>query len=92
MNMNTMTSTYAQRNFGKILDELDEPVVIMRDSKPEKVIMDYADYQDYLVVRRKMMSDRVKKALVSIHEQTQKMPEKELDDLIKEALHEAGRD
>ena len=92
MNFQIVTTTQVQRGFRKILDSLDEPVVVMRDSKPGAVVMPYADYMEYVAQRRLMMADKVRRALAPVHEQTEKMPKKEFDALVKEALHEAGRD
>ena len=92
MDLQTVSSTYAQRNFSKLLNELDRPVTVLRDSEPEAVVVPYEDYRGYLRYRRKMMEDKVRRALAPVHAQTEKMPDKELDILVKEALHAAGRD
>lgn len=92
MNLQTVTTTQIQRGFSKILDSLDEPVVVMRDSKPDAVVMPYDDYMDYVTQRRRMLADKVRQALTPVHAQTEKMPKKEFDALVTEALHAAGRD
>lgn len=92
MNLQTVTTTDIQRNFRSILDSLDEPVVVIRDSRPEAVVISYEDYKEYVAQKRQMMADKVRRALAPIHAQTEKMPKKEFDSLVKEALHEAGRD
>lgn len=92
MDLQTVTTTQVQRGFGQILDNLDEPVLVMRDSQPEAVVMTYEDYKDFEVQKRRMMADKVRQALAPVHAQTEKMPKREFDALVKEALHAAGRD
>ncbi len=90
--MPTITTTDVQRNFSKLLNRLSEPIVVMRDSKPEAVVIPYADYEEFLIQRRKMLSEKVKNALVGIHAKTAKVSQAELERDIKEAFHEADRD
>lgn len=92
MNIATVTTTDIQRNFAKILKRLNEPMIVLRDSKPEAVVMPYEDYQEFLHQRRQMLSNKVKKALSKVHTQTSQVPEPELEKDIKEAFREAGRD
>ena len=89
--MQTVTTTDIQRNFPKILNKLEDPVAVMRDSRPEAVVMTYEDYLDFVALKRRMMADKVRAALAPIHSQTEKIPEKEFDVLVEEALHAAGR-
>lgn len=44
MNFQTVTSTDIQRGFRSILDHLSDPVVVMRDSRPAAVVVDYEQY------------------------------------------------
>ena len=90
MNLQMVTTTDIQRSFPKILASLDEPVIVMRDSKPEAVVILYEDYKDYLLQRRRVMADRVRLALARVQARTAGVSEKELEDDIKGALREAG--
>lgn len=92
MNMPTVTTTDIQRNFSKLLDSLIEPVVVVRDSKPEAVVIPYEDYKEFVNQRRKTLSDKVRKVLAAVHKHTAEVPESELEQDIKEAFREAGRD
>ncbi len=86
MDMQTITTTYAQRNFGKILDELDEPVVVMRDSEPEAVLMDYDDYKSYVREKKKADTEKVMRMLEQIHKRNAHIPAEEVERDVEEAL------
>ncbi|KKU28736.1 MAG: hypothetical protein UX80_C0024G0006 [Candidatus Amesbacteria bacterium GW2011_GWA2_47_11b] len=86
MDMQTITTTYAQRNFGKILDELDEPVIVMRDSEPEAVLMDYEDYKSYVREKKKADTEKVMRMLERIHKRNAHIPAEEVERDVEEAL------
>ncbi len=91
MNLQMVTTTDVQRNFKKILDN-DQPVIVMRDSKPKKVVM---EYQEYLRMK-KFEDDRLgrefEEALDRMQSRNKGIDEKKLDKILREALHAAGRD
>lgn len=86
MDLQTVTTTQVQRGFGKILDTLDEPVLVMRDSMPEAVVMPYDDYR--VLVNRKKRDDwlEIKKMLAGIHKRNAHIPDEEVNRDIEEAL------
>jgi len=84
--MPTVTTTYAQRNFGKLLDELDEPVVVMRDSEPEAVLMGYKDYQMYQKEKKKADTEKLMEMLRQIHKRNAHIPAGEVERDVEEAL------
>lgn len=87
-----MTTTYAQRNFGKVLDELDMPKVIMRDSNPKAVILNYQEYQRLKRFEDDRVGREFEEALDKMQSRNRGIDEKKLDKILKEALHAAGRD
>lgn len=94
MNLQTVTTTDVQRNFRKILDELADPVVVARDSRPTAVIMNYSDYVRMSKLEEEKLDREFERLLDQMQAQNKKtkLSDKELDVLIKEALHAAGRD
>jgi len=91
MNLLTITTTDVQRNFKKVLD-MDEPVVVMRDSVPEKVVLPYDEYVRMVANQRRYLREQVEAMLDRVHEANKDVSDAELDDLVEEALHAAGRD
>ena len=49
MDLPMISSTYFQRNFKKVVDSMLGPIIILRGSHPEAVIM---PYKQYLEMRR----------------------------------------
>ena len=47
MNLQIVSTTQIQRNLASILNYLDEPVIVVRDSQPEAVLMPYDDYANF---------------------------------------------
>ena len=84
--MQTVTTTQVQRNFGKILDDFDEPVVVMRDSKPEKVIIDYDDYIQMKKKDEKTRNEEFFSMLDKIHARNAHIPAEEVEKDVEEAL------
>jgi PHD/YefM family antitoxin component YafN of YafNO toxin-antitoxin module len=62
MNMPMISSTYFQRNIGKILDNLTEPIIILRGSKPEAVIMPYKQFLEMVKSSKKIKSRNEKRS------------------------------
>ena len=93
MNLQTVSTTDVQRNFRKILDEMTGPVVVARDSRPTAVIMNYADYLSLSRAEEERLDREFERLLAKMQAQNKgKMSEKKMDELIREALHAAGRD
>ncbi|TSC83720.1 MAG: hypothetical protein G01um101416_1180 [Microgenomates group bacterium Gr01-1014_16] len=83
--MQTVSSTYAQRNFGEILDA-DEPVVIVRDSRREKILLDYDNYVQMMERERKARNDEFFSMLKKMHARNAHIPAKEVERDVEEAL------
>jgi len=92
MTMNTVTVTDLQRHPKRILDSLDKPVVVMRDSRPKAVIVDYQEYQRMRDFEDDKLGREFEGLLGQMQARNRGVDEKKVDELIKEALHAAGRD
>ena len=65
---------------------MDEPVVVMRDSKPEKVLLNYDDYVQMKNRDLKAKDEEFFAMLDSIHARNAHIPEKEVERDVEEAL------
>lgn len=84
--MQTVTSTDIQRSFPKILSNLDEPVVIMRDNRFEAVLVNYQDYIDMKKLERKNRTEKIFAMLKKVHAQNAHIPVKQVERDVEEAL------
>lgn len=91
MNLQTITSTNVQRNFSKIMD-MEDPVIVVRDSRPEKVIVGYEEYLRTQKVLDDRLDRELEEMLDKVHSRNRNIDEKKLDKLMREAMHAAGRD
>ena len=90
MDIQTVSTTYAQRNFSKLLNSR-KPVAIVRDSLPEVVLIGYGEYLRMKEFEKEQLRTEFKKALDKMHSLNKNIDEKELDGALKEALNAAGR-
>ena len=51
-----ISSTYFQRNFKKVVDSMLGPIIILRGSHPEAVIMPYKQYLEMKKLSTKLKS------------------------------------
>ena len=86
MDLQTVSSTYAQRNFSKLLNELDRPVTVLRDSEPEAVIIDYDEYLRMKRGEEKRKDAEFFEMLDKIHARNAHIPEEEVEKDVEEAL------
>lgn len=85
MDLQTVSSTYAQRNFGEILDS-SEPIVIVRDSRREKILLDYDNYVQMMERERKARNEEFFSMLKKVHARNAHIPAKEVERDVEEAL------
>lgn len=78
MDLQTVTSTDVQRGFGKFLDNLTEPVVVIRDSRPAAVVIDYKEYLRMKDSRRKQTTAELEQMLDEIHARNAHIPAAEV--------------
>mgnify|MGYP001575447686 CR=1 FL=1 len=86
MNMQTVTSTDIQRNYRSIVNSLSEPVVVMRDSRPEVVVVDYFEFLELKQIKDKSDIDELEKLLDRVHAKNAHIPAKEMKKDIDEAF------
>lgn len=85
MNLQIISTTQIQRNLSSILNYLEEPVVVVRDSKPEAVLMPYDDYTQLAKESRVELARRIKQSLAGIRSEFASTSEKNLNRLIEQA-------
>lgn len=86
MNLQTVTTTDIQRNFSRILSNLNEPVVVMRDSRPEAVVVDYFEYLELKKVKEESEIEEFEKLLDKVHAKNAHISVKKMEKDIEEAL------
>lgn len=86
MDLQIVTSTDVQRGFGKFLDNLTEPVIVMRDSRPGAIVLTPRDYRQYEKERRQLATYKLMALLDKVHRRNRHIPAKEVDKDVEEAL------
>jgi len=86
MDLRTITSTDVQRGFGKFLDNLTDPILVMRDSRPEAVMVGYFEYLELKKVKEKSEIEEFEKLLDKVHAKNAHIPIKKMEKDIEEAL------
>lgn len=86
MDLRAVTTRDIQRNFSKILDKLDEPVVVVRDSRPEAVLLDYQEYVEMKKSQEKAKDEEIFAMLDKMHERNAHVSTEEVDKDVEEAL------
>lgn len=85
-------TTDLQRNFRAVLDEVVQdlvPYVLTRGSRPEAVLVPYADYLRYQQLQERDLLRRVDALLTRLAEQNAAFDESEVAADVAEALAEA---
>ncbi len=91
MNLQLVSTTQVQRNLASILNYLDEPVIVVRDSKPEAVLLPYDDYSKFVKKSRADLALSIKRSLAGIKSKFDDLTDKQLDRLITQAKTYARR-
>lgn len=87
-------TTDLQRNFRAVLDEVVQshvPYVLTRGSRPEAVLVPYADYLRYQQLQERDVLHRVDALLARLAEQNAAFDESEVAADVAEAIAEARR-
>jgi len=79
MDLQTVTSTDVQRGFAKILNNLTDPILVMRDSRPAAVVVDYKEYLRMKGTQRKEKAAAFEKMLDEIHAKNAHIPAAEVN-------------
>ncbi len=94
MNTNIISSTDVQRNFTQVLAKLrnsNEPLVVVRDSVPEAVMMGYAEYQEYTELKKQLLKAKMDKIWNEMAIHNANISDKELNADIERAKRYAKR-
>ena len=91
MDLQIVSSTDVQRNFGKYLN-MPGSFVVASDSQPKKVMVDYDEYLRVVKVAEDGVDKEFLRLLKRMWSRNRDIDEEKADELIKEALHAAGRD
>lgn len=94
MNTNIISSTQVQRNFTQVLAKLqssNEPLVVVRDSQPAAVMMQYDAYKRILEVERQLAKARMELVWETLRKKNKNVSDGELNKLIAEAKRYAKR-
>lgn len=91
MDLQTVTSTDVQRGFGKFLDNLTEPVVVIRDSRPAAVIQPIDEYLHIEELKKQALKNELFEMMEDRSRKTKKYSDKEIDRDIAEALNAVRR-
>lgn len=88
MNPQFVRSTDIQRNFKRVLAKLhasNEPVVVLRDSVPEAVMLTYAEYQVLSEFRKQEVRARMEEVWEEMRKRNANISDKELNADIERA-------
>lgn len=94
MNVQFVRTTDIQRNFKAVLAKLhaaNEPLVVMRDSVPEAVMLSYAEYRRISDIDKQLITARFEKMWKEIGKRNTNVSDAELDADIERAKQYARR-
>lgn len=87
MNLQTVSATNLQRNIRSVLDNLNEPTLIIRDSQPVAVIQSVDDYLRAEELKKEVLKKEFSKLMETRSKATKKYSDKEIDRNIAEAIN-----
>lgn len=91
---NIVSTTELQRNIKQVLERLNsssEPLVVVRDSQPEAVMMSYSEFRRYSEIERQMVRKQMEEVWERMRRKNAKVPMREIDKVIEEAKKYARR-
>lgn len=94
MNLQFVRTTDIQRNFKKILEKLhatNDPVVVLRDSVPQAVMLSYSEYQRISEMEKQLITTRFEKVWKEMAKHNANVSDEELNRDIEEAKRYAKR-
>lgn len=86
MNLPTFTTTDIQRRFPKILDRLTDAFVVIRDSQPAAVVVDYNEYLRMKRIEEKDRAEAIEQMLRTMHDKNARFPAPVVKKDVDEAL------
>lgn len=93
MNSRIVSTTEVQRNFKQVLAKLqssNEPLVVVRDSQPEAVMLPYVEYQRLADLEKSILKVQMDAIWKELEVKNKKISEKEIERDIKEALQKTS--
>ena len=94
MDTNIVSTTDLQRNMRQILTRLNdsnEPLIVVRDSKPEAVVMRYDEYRRISALEKEQLKQKMMAILADRAKRFRHISDKELDADIKKARRAVRR-
>lgn len=94
LDTNIISSTQVQRNFTQVLAKLrssSEPLVVVRDSVPEAVMMPYGEYQQFAAFKKHLLKEKMEKIWEEMTIHNANVSDEELNADIERAKRYAKR-
>ncbi|MDP1722250.1 MAG: type II toxin-antitoxin system prevent-host-death family antitoxin [Candidatus Gottesmanbacteria bacterium] len=94
MSTNIISSTDVQRKFTQVLAKLrssDEPLVVVRDSVPEAVMMAYSEYQELTMLKKQLLKKKMEEIWDAMRIKNADVSDEELNADIERAKRYAKR-
>ena len=94
MNLQFVRTTDIQRNFKSVLAKLhasNEPVVVLRDSVPEAVMLPYGEFQRISDIEKQLVTLRFEKLWKEMAQHNANVSDEELNTAIEAAKRYAKR-
>lgn len=94
INTNIISSTQVQRNFTQVLAKLrssNEPLVVVRDSQPAAVMMEYEAFKRISEVEKQLVKAKMELVWESLRKKNRNVSDVQLNKLIAEAKRYAKR-
>ena len=94
MNIQFVRTTDIQRNFKKILEKLhttNEPVVVLRDSVPQAVMVPYNEYRQLSELKKQQLRIRMDEVWEEMRKHNVNISDEKLNKIIEEAKQYAKR-
>ncbi len=94
MNLQFVRTTDIQRNFKNVLEKLhasNEPIVVLRDSVPEAVMLTYAEYRRISDIDKQLITARFEKMWKEMAKRNANVSDEELNADIERAKRYARR-
>lgn len=82
MDVNIVSTTEIQRNFKRVLDRMkasSEPLVVVRDSQPEAVMLQYSEFKRLSELEREVLKEKMEKILKRMAKHNRNISDKELN-------------
>lgn len=94
MNTNIVSTTELQRNIKQVLERLNassEPLVVVRDSQPEAVMLQYSEFKRLSGIEKEVLKEKMEIILRKMANRNRNISDKELNADIEEAKRATRR-